>query len=431
MKNLMRIVSGLLFTIVALIYFSACESEKRIPPKGYIPNTPESVEKLEAAYFWIPQDQLNSPYWKEANYVEITLSNGSIRNLYPDGYLNMTGTYNGLADFNRGDDAKATIKAGYDDEFVYLLIEWKDTTADASLASRIFNGPEDVRKQDTTGGWTSQRNQDNMLVFFGLPEGGYDVWKWSMAYTAPLNLALNLSADASGIVDGETEILHDNSSDGTSRSRPRYEWNGERQEITLSDGTRRLLDPAYYLLDDMKMDFEGDVEKGQKAFNVTADCRYCHGPNGNGISDGYTNGGALNDVFTNRYTREGIVELIDSPGHEGRGPQYWGRIKNDSAAVFDLVTFLRGIAGVPGNTIVPPSSEPDISALTNVGTGTVSTRNTSYQILLRRRLQNGNSEDVQFTPENTYTLSIRLSDNDEINFLESQNLELIFKSNSL
>jgi len=171
--------------------------------------------------------------------------------------------------------------------------------------------------------------------------------------------------------------------------------------------------------------------KGQRAFNETADCRFCHGPNGNGVPDGYTNGGALNDVFTNRYSLEGLVEYIGSSGHEGRGPQYWGRIKNDSAAVVDIVTFMRGIAGVPGNSIVIPPSEPEVNALTNVGTGTVSKKNTSYQILLRRRLQNGVTGDIQFSPENTYDLSIRFSDNDDINYVESQSIELIFKSSNL
>ena len=253
------------FVIVVLTI--ACESEKRIPPKGYIPVTPESTEMLEAAYFWVPQDQLKSSYWKDAPYIEVTLSNGSIKNLYPDGYLNMTGTYDGLADFNNGIDPKVTLKAGYDDEYLYVLVEWKDTTADASIASKLYVGPDDPLKTDSAGGWTSQRNQDNLALLFNMQGGDYDVWKWSMAYTAPLNMALNTSADNSGKISDDTQILSVNSMDGSSRSKPSYEWNGERQEITLVDGTRRLLDPAYYLLDEMKMNFVGDIEKGHKAFN--------------------------------------------------------------------------------------------------------------------------------------------------------------------
>lgn len=420
-----------LLPFIIIVISIACESEKRIPPKGYIPVTPGSTEKLEAAYFWIPQDQIKSSYWKNATYVEVSLSDGDTENLYTEGYLNMTGTFNGLSDFNKGNDPVATVKAGYDEEFLYILVEWKDTTADASIASKIFEGPEDPLKEDSAGGWTSQRNNDKLTLLFELQGVGFDAWEWNMAYTAPLNMAENFSADNSGNVGQVSEIIRDNSSERDPRSRPLYEWNGERQEITLFDGTRRLLDPAYYLLDEMKMEYIGDVKNGQKAFNQTADCRFCHGPNGNGISDGSTNGGALNGVFTNRYSRDGLIEFIGSSGHEGRGSQYWGRIKNDSAAVIDLIAFMRGIAGVPGNTIRVPSSEPEITALTNVGTGTVNTKNSSYQVLFRRRLRNGLSEDIQFSTENTYTLSIRLSDNDDINYVQSQNIELVFKSNTL
>lgn len=420
-----------IFPLLLLIAIISCESEKRIPPRGYIPVKPESTEKLEAAYFWVSQDQLNSPYWKDATFVEATLSDGNTENLYPDGYLNMTGTYHGLSDFNEGKNPEVIIKAGYDSEYLYILVEWKDTTTDASLASRLFVGPDDPLKPDSVNGWTSQRNNDNLTILFPMEGEGFDAWKWNMSYTAPLNMALNLSADNSGNINDDSELLNENSVDGSPRGRPKYEWNGERQEISLPDGTRRLLDPAYYLLDEMKTEFIGDMAKGQRAFNLTADCRFCHGPDGNGISDGFTNGGALNDVFTNRYSREGLIDFIDSPGHEGRGPQYWGRIKNDSAAVVDIITFMRGIAGVPGNSIIVPSTEAEVRAFTSVGTGTVSKQNSMYQILLRRRLKNGVSGDIQFSPENNYSLSIRLSDNDDINFIESQNIELIFKSKAL
>ncbi len=419
-----------LLPLFLFILFVACESEKRIPPKGYIPVSPEPTEQLEAAYFWIPQDQLSSSYWKEAPYVEAAFSNGATNNLYADGYLNMTGTYNGTADFNKGDDSEMKIRAGYDAEYLYIMVEWKDTTADASYASRLFAGSDDPLKADTSGGWTSQRNMDNLKLLFDMQGNGFDVWNWSMAYTAPLNMALNISGDNSGNIIDDTEILTENST-GNSRSRPPWEWNGERQEISLADSTRRLFDPAYYLLDDMKMEFVGDMEKGQKAFNVTADCRFCHGPNGNGVPDDYTNGGALNDVFTNRYTRDGLVNYIGSSSHEGSGPQYWGRIENDSAAVVDIIAFLRGIAGLPGNTITVPATVPDVVVETSVGTGTVNKKNSVYKVLLRRKLTNANPDDVQFLPENTYTFSLRLSDNDEINYIESQDLQLIFKSNAL
>lgn len=422
----------LLFLLLALF---SCESEKRFPPNGYIPNTPELTEKLEAAYFWVSQDELNSPYWKDADYVEVSLSDGDTKNLYGEGFLNMTGTYNGVRDFNKGKDPEMTLKAGYDDEYLYILAEWKDTTADPSFMTRILHGFSDADKPEVDPeGWTSQRNQDNILVLFD-NDNGKDVWKWSMASSAPLNMAHDLEIGSDGELIDDTETLIPNSADGGPISGPRYEWSGNRQEIILADGTSRLLDPAYYIVEEesLKIDFVGNVELGRTAFNDRGNCKLCHGPDGNGVIEGDApaNGGPLNRVFTNRYSREGLVEFINSSGHEGRGPQYWGRIKSDSAAVVDILAFMRGIAGQPGHTLIVPADEPEIRAYTNVAVGTIQSRNSEYKVLFRRKLTSSNPENVQFSPTNTYKLSIRLSDNDEINYIESETVEMIFNINKL
>ncbi|MBN2350066.1 MAG: hypothetical protein JXJ22_14595 [Bacteroidales bacterium] len=424
------------FTLIFLILlaiFSSCESEKRIPPKGYLPNSGAATEQLEAAYFWIPQDKLSSPYWKDADFVEVEVTNQSTGNLYDDGFLNMTGTYNGLDDFNKGRNPKVVIKAGYDEENIYILVEWSDTTLNASFKSWLWDGPEDDFKSDTTSGWTSQRNQDNLLFLFE-KEGSsdLDVWKWNVATTAPFDQAMNLTLSSNEFTnDSESEFFQRNISGITSRSGPAYEWNGERQEITLENGTKRLLDPSYYLLDDYKMDLIGDVNSGDNVFNNIADCRYCHGPNGNGIADGFTDGGSLNKVFTNKYSREGLVEFIGSTTHEGRGSQYWGRIKNNPEQVDDLVAFLRGIAGVPGNILLTPDNSAEVKAVSNVTVGGIETENSVYKVLFIRKLNTGKSSDVVFSPDQTYKFSIRLSDNDEINFIGATNLELTFNSKEL
>jgi hypothetical protein len=427
-----KILTGCI-AFLMLILIMACESEKRFPPRGYLPVTPGATEQLEAAYFWVAQDALNSPYWNDAGFVEVLLSNGETGNLYGDGYLNMTGTYAGLSDFNRGNDPQVMLKAGYDDEFLYLLVEWKDTTADASYMTRLFLGPEDTEKPgENAEGWTSQRNQDSFVILFDNDQGVTDAWKWSLASTAPLNMALDLSADDDGRVIDDSNLLIPNSAGMDARSGPQFEWSGARQEITLWDGTRRLLDPAYYLLniDSMKIGYAGSVEAGRTAFNVTAHCNFCHGDDGNGDAEG-SNGGSLNRVFTNRYSREGLREYIGSPGHEGRGPQYWGRIRNDDEAVTDLITFLRAIAGVPGNLIDIPGEEPEIKALTNIGVGSISERNSSYRVLLKRRLVSVQPGNIRFVPGTSYTLSIRLSDNDDMNYVSSGQIQLVFNTNDL
>ena len=164
---------------------------------------------------------------------------------------------------------------------------------------------------------------------------------------------------------------------------------------------------------------------------MRADCRFCHGPDGNGISDGTTSGGALNKVSLNKYSREGLVEYIGSTGHEGRGAQYWGRIKNNPTDVENLVSFIRGISGVPGYVLKGPDEERDIRALTNISVGGIDKQNSSYRVLLKRKLDTGNPEDVGFDPAGTYRFSLRVSDNDEINYVGAEGIELIFKSNAL
>jgi hypothetical protein len=427
----MRKVFTVIIIQLILLLFVSCEFEKRIPPKGYLPNTPKATPQLEASYFWIPQDQIGSDYWKDANYLEISLSNLSIHNQYTDGYLNMTGTYNGLADFNQGRDPQATLKAGYDDEYIYIMVEWKDTTADPSYMSWLFDGPSDIHKPDTTGGWTSQRNNDSFVLLFDVDGSDTkDAWKWSLALTAPFDMAYNLSVDASGtLTDASNKIIR-NASDSSSRSGPLYEWDGNRQEITLPDSTRKLLDPAYFLLEDHKTVYTGDPAGGSVAFNQKADCKFCHGPGGNGEFEG-SNGGKLSDVKTLRLSRTDLISFISSTEHEGSSNQYFGRIKNDPAEVTDLLAYLRGIAGLPGYRLIAPITDPDIKALTNIGLGTINPNNSSYKVLLIRPLNTGESGDVVFSPDQVYSFSIRFSDNDDINFVGASNLQLIFKSKEL
>jgi hypothetical protein len=426
-----KLGSKFILVLFALAVLMACESEKKYPPKGYLPVTPKATDKLEAAYFWTPQDKLSSSYWKNASYVEASLSDISKLKLYFDGYLNMTGTYHGMSGFNRGKDPKVKLRAGYDTEYLYIMVEWKDTTCNASYMTWLWQGPEDIYKQDTAIDWTSQRNNDNVVLLFNHENTSLkDAWKWSMAYTAPFDMALNLKADESGITD-EVKPLYRNSSNESPRSGPLYEWNGERQEVLLPDGTTKILDPAYYLLDENKQLYAGNVSQGEGIFNNTADCKYCHGYNGDGNAESFNDGGVLADVFTNKYSRQGLIDFISSSGHQGSGGQYFGRIKNDSVKVENLLSFLRGIAGVPGNVLVKPEGVPEINAISNISVGGIQKKNEVYKVLFKRKLVTENTNDVDFIPGNTYTISIQFSDNDEINYVGATGIELTFNTNEL
>ena len=353
--------------------------------------------------------------------------------MYGDGYLNTTGTYNGVNDFNQGLDAEATVKAGYDSKYIYILIEWKDTTADASYLTWLWEGPEDPLKNDSTEGWTSQRNNDNVTLLFEISGSAQNAWHWSLAYTAPFDQALSLEANQNDELLTEQNGLpfNRNAESDNGRVGPLYEWNGERQEIILSNGDIKILDPAYYLSDKHKMTFTGDVVVGENVFNEKADCKFCHGINGNGIPEGYTNGGALNGTFTNKYTREGLIEYIGSRAHEGSGNQYWGRIENNPEDVENMLAFMRGIAGIPGHTVTYSEDITDIKAISNIVVGGIEIKNTVYQVLFKKPLSAEKSYEVNFDPLFTYKLKIHFSDNDEINLIGSNTIELIFKSSEL
>lgn len=427
----MKIARITLFISLPVLWLlTGCESEKKYPPAGYLPNIPMATEKLEAQYFWVPQNKISSAYWSDASYVKVTLIDFETRNLYGDGYLNMTGTYSGKSSFNGGKDPQLTLKAGYDDEYLYILAEWKDTTANASFMSWLWDGPTDIRKDDTSTGWTSQRNHDNITLLFDKESSsGKDAWRWSLAYTAPFDLALNLDADENGVLADFQKPYSRNAANESSRVGPNYEWNGERMEVTMPDGNIKLLDPAYYLIDGKVMEMPGNVAQGQQIFNSTADCSFCHGHNGDGESE-FGDGGRLNDVFTNRYTRDGLVNFIGSSDHEGSGDQYWGKIKNNLENVENLLTFMRAIAGTPGNILSKPESE-NILALNNLQVGGIEKQNSYYKVLFKRKLVTENSEDVSFFPEKTYRLDVHLSDNDEINYIGASGIELIFKGKAL
>lgn len=429
MKSLNRFkLKVLLFLLLVLLF--CCETEKRYPPKGYIPNKPKATNVLEAQYFWTPQDKISSSYWKDANFVEVQLKNIETRNLYSDGYLNMTGTYSGLSDFNKGNDPELTLKAGYDNEFIYILVEWKDTTTNASFMTRKWYGSEDKVKSDSIIGWTSQKSNDNIALLFDMDNNSKDVWKWSLAYTAPFDMALNLTANSSGEISNYYTNGIRNGNNSNPRSGPEYEWNGIRQDIFISDGSVKVLDPAYYLLDTYATPIEGNIETGQVIFNTTADCKFCHGINGSGEGDSYSDGGSINGEFINKYTREGLEEFIRSPGHEGSADQYLGKIKNDPEKMNDLITFMRGIAGIPGYVLTEPD-DIEVHALSNIVVGGLEIKNSKYQVLFRRKLIINNTNDISFSPLEKYIVSIYLSDNDEINYIGAENIQLIFKSSSL
>ncbi|HLG36182.1 MAG TPA: hypothetical protein VI757_14990, partial [Bacteroidia bacterium] len=151
-------VTKIFLGVILMIVTDACEKDYFYQPPP--PPTSEQTSTLEAIHVATPPSTINSAYWKTADYLKINSQNVSTNQLYSDGLLNMTGSYYGLTSFSNGTDPGLTLKAAYDDNNLYILAEWIDSTVNVSNSSWRWYGPSDPLKADINSGWTSQRNCD-------------------------------------------------------------------------------------------------------------------------------------------------------------------------------------------------------------------------------------------------------------------------------
>ena len=99
-----------------------------------------------------------------------------------------------------------------------------------------------------------------------------------------------------------------------------------------------------------------------------------------------------------------------------------------------LTILLLGIEvgwAIPGYYLQTPSgSIADVFSSSNISTAKINTANFSgYKVLLSRNLNTGNNDDVVFntTDGNSYTVSILLTNGDSLNYVGTNNQQLIFK----
>jgi mono/diheme cytochrome c family protein len=397
----------------------SCERDYLQRPEPPKPKVPNETSTLEASFVNSAVNTVNAPYWKSADYKSVTLADLSTKNLYTeDGHLNMTGTFNGLSDFNNDGSEDLILKAAYDDENLYILAEWTDFKADAYRSSWFFDGQADPHKSDTTGGWTSQRNDDKLSLVFetsGISDfattgcastchsnqkkttaGIADLWKWSYAESEPFGYAINLSVNSTSGIDRDDASTHyqRNANDIASyRSAPKYEFNGVKQEITKADGSSTVLDPAYYLVN--KTDFTGDAEKGYKLYlNHDKGCLGCHGEDGKGFGENGEGADFTNPLF-NGYSRDFFIERSLDDNHAGKS--YFQKLNTTEQQ--DIIARIRGFAGVPGYYFDSDvMTEQDIKASSSASVTKVNTKITTYKVLLIRKLATGKANDVQFDP---------------------------------
>jgi len=430
-----------------LIFLSACKYDVIPIPPG--PVVPKALDTLTAVYVTTPPTSLSSSYWATANYHPVTCVNLSTGSLYGDGFLNMTGTFTGLSEFNRGNSPNLTMKAAYDSVNVYILLEWSDSTLNIANSTWYFNGPADPLKSDTTGGWTSQKNNDKVSLAFEiqhavgpggtfstegcqaschgsnqmqLSSGSMDIWNWNLALSEPMGYAGDMVLNSSGLTyDAGTPSFARNSAGSTGRSGPQYVWNGTLQNVTRGNGHTSILDPAYFLLN--KTPLTGNILDGDSAYhNATYGCFNCHGNYGEGngvLDDGVP---FINNADIGRYSYQTFAAFASgstSAPHDG-GP-YWAQMTPQQQQ--DVYAYILGFSGVPGYFLQEPTgSNADITSSSSVNLVNVTSfKNNQYKVLLVRKLNTGNSDDVVFSPTQNanYTFGVALMDNDGLNHIGS------------
>ena len=417
--NLIRMTS-----IALCATWVSCENYQNEVIKLPEPQVSKPTTTLEAHFTTTPPNTLTSSYWKTANYLPISAQN-QLTGQVPadDGLYNVSGTFHGLTDFNKGKNPKVTLKAAYDNANIYILVSWRDTTCNMSNANWVFNGATDPNKSGSTAGWTSQRSDDKMMLSFDMGSSTHDVWNWSLALSEPLGYAIDRIKNNSGSsVDAGNKSYVRNIAGTDDRSGPQYQWDGAQQQLTRTPGGLTILDPGFYLL--TKMNFVGDALAGEVVFQNN--CARCHGVNANG--DGVDEqAAALNAPgFMNRYTRASLVAFASSGSHDGSTD--FSTLTNTQ--IDDVFARLRGYSGIPGYYLQNPNgSNSDVHTLSNVQLAKIDGVNSKgYSVLLIRALNTGNTDDINFNPTvGQYQFNINLSDNDDLNSIGLINQTLTFK----
>ncbi|MFY0673238.1 MAG: hypothetical protein JXQ87_07530 [Bacteroidia bacterium] len=407
--------------VFATLLLSGCVWENVRKP--WVPHVSTQTNDLSAVFTDRNIDNANSKHWDTVDYVLVPFNTVEKGNLYEDGYLNMTGMYDGAGSFNPA----LKLKASYNNDHIFILAEWNDKTANARNENLYFNGREDELKPFSDTGWTSQGNTDNLTIsFFNKSNVNGDAWKWGTAYSAPVAKAIDMTiSDGNYTYDEGNFWLKRNSNSSGGRAVPLYEWNGETQEVVFDNGSKAFLDPAYFLLDQHKMIIEGDAKKGRKAFENSCGAQACHGAKGSGEGGGNVYGPPIDEIEYNRYSRQALHDAIIDDGHDGAS--YYKKLSEEQR--LNLLAAMRSVCGFPGYYIESPKgSVADVSAISNINASKVSNRNfTGYKVLFVRSLTTADITDISFSSNTELTLNVRLSDNDDINALISDNFKLIIK----
>jgi cytochrome c553 len=385
-----------------------------------------------------PPSGIDDPLWDGIAPFTPPVTTASAGLLYGACQLNVSGTFEGTADFNGGQPANLELRGVHDGEKLYILAEWSDTTFNLDRRRWLFDGPTDpLKPEEPADGWTSQLNDDKIAFAFEIEaaesgfgtfevagcgaschnvegtgldmrpaEGKVDIWHWKTSRSEPLGYVDDqVSTPDDGRVDDTGTSIENRDRVSDNCSGPAVEWDGTTQDFTRWDGEAITLDPAYIILDGHDMPFEGNAAAGDVTYD--ASCAVCHGSNGQGGI-----GPALNTPDFTRDSRAELDEEIAAPTHPGAAA--YDALSAEGKN--DLVARLRGFSGIPGYFLTQPSgSVADIVTQSNVDYTEVEEADltrTDYQLLIIRDLDTGNDDDASFEPGGDYVFGVALMDND-------------------
>ncbi|MDH5398503.1 MAG: hypothetical protein OEX02_10170 [Cyclobacteriaceae bacterium] len=407
-----------------LLFMGSCTWEEITPVK-----IPVSEEKdfLDAEYTLNSLDKFSAPHWKTADYRIIPMTDLVTKQVDgTDGILNTSGTYNGLADFNKGNTPNLTLKAAYDDDNIYVVIAWDDISFDPSQLRWVYDGPADPLKSGAnTAGWTSQGSDDKLMIGFDMGNNKKDVWEWSLALSEPLGYAIDMIDDGGLKTDTGDKLFIRNTTGTDYRSGPKYEWDGVEQQLERMTGGFTILDPGFYLLNTMP--FTGDVANGDALYQL--ECAECHGIKGDGEGFTWATKVPVNipGVY-NRLSRGAFDPILGNISHGGSG--HW--VKLSEVEKNDVIARIRGFAGVPGYYLEDPAqATSDVFAYSNVQLAKINSlakNEEGYRVMFKRALDTGSNEDIVFAPGNVYNFEIRLADHDGLNYIGAISEKLIVRS---
>jgi hypothetical protein len=403
------------------------------------------VTELEARRVATAPTGLDDPLWNGIAPFAPDLSNISTGLLYGDGQLNMSGTFDGVDEFNGGEPANLELRAVHDGATLYILAEWNDTTLNVDRRRWLFDGPADpLKPSESAEGWTSQLNDDKIgfafeieaasSVFGSFTEvgcaaachntasgidmrpaaGRVDIWHWKTSRSEPLGYVNDqVTSPDPGRVNDAGQALEQRNvpSGGNNRSGPAFEWDGTPQTFTRWDGEMVTFDPAFVLLSTHRVAFEGDAEAGDGSYQSS--CAGCHGSGGQGGI-----GPALTAIEFARLSRSDLDAATADSSHPGSSA--YNGLSADAQT--DLLARVRGMAGVPGYFLTEPEdSNADIVTQSNIDyTMLGDVEWTHYRLLIIRALDTGNTDDAAFAPGNDYPFGVALMDNDGRNHIGSR-----------